>query len=280
MKIYLEFTIGFVDDSKEYPWNIQRILHKLKIMLSKYKSNKNIGIDPIYKIDEKNSIFLKVKNIQSEYSDSIKLIVYNLYPKFTEEEMNNAVAYEPYFINRYCFDYDEESNNESNTLCNNCGIVQFKENLEIQPKKIQKNSYTTFTLEYNQNIFFVSSKMYEYLIENGINITNFRPAYTKRKNIIAYRIYSESLLEINDFKDESYSNSIMCSNCGKLYKNLLIEDQYVNKYINKDALENLKDVNLTYEYFGDNRKIIVSKKFYNLIKQKDTKALFLPIYSK
>ena len=65
-----------------------------------------------------------------------------------------------------------------------------------------------------------------------------------------------------------------------IIENLLIEDQYVNKYINKEALENLKDVNLTYEYFGDNRKIIVSKKFYKLIKQKDTKALFLPIYSK
>ena len=65
-----------------------------------------------------------------------------------------------------------------------------------------------------------------------------------------------------------------------LHRNLQIYETYINKYIDKDVLDDLEDVNITSEYFECNKKIIVSKKFYNLVKEKDPKAMFLPIYIK
>lgn len=278
MNLNIEFTIGFIDIAKEYPWIIQRKLHRIKTKLNKYTSGNNIGIDPIYTIEREDLLFLEAKKIESEHSDSIEIIIHNVYPEFTENEMNEAVAYEPYFINRYCIDYDEESNNEDGECCRECDTIEFRKSIEIQPKKINKDKYTTFVLEYNHGVFFVSPIMYEYLNENGIESSNFTSAHTKRKKCVAYRIYNEKLLGINEYKDKSYSESITCNNCGKTYKNLIVEDEYIDKYLSKEGLDKLEDVILTNEYFGDNRKVIVSKRVYKLIKEKDSKSLFLPIY--
>lgn len=185
MKLNIEFTIGFADPSKDYPWIIQRKLHSIKNKLKKYELKKMIGIDPIYKIDETNPIFLEAKQL-----------------------------------------------------------------------------------------------MYEYLVENGISSKYFKECYTKRKNIIAYRLYSDNGLDVNAFYDDSYSYSFICSNYGKLYKNLKEDETYINKYIDENLLDDLEDVNITSEYFSKNKKIIVSKKVYNLVKEKDPDAMFLPIYIK
>ncbi|MCR1823390.1 hypothetical protein [Terrisporobacter muris] len=280
MKLYIEFTIGFSDESKDYPYIIQRKLHRIKNKLKKYELKEMIGIDPIYKIDETNPIFLEAKQLINDYKDDIILKIQCLYPVFSNVEMDKAVAYEPYFINRYCFDYDEESDNEYENICNLCDSIELKENLEISPKRINKNSYNTFTLEYNRSVFLTTQPMYEYLVENGIDVKYFKECYTKRKNIIAYRLYSDNVLDVNAFCDDSYSDLFICSNCGKLHRNLQIDETYINKYIDKNTLDDLEDVNITSEYFGCNKKIIVSKKVYNLVKEKDSKAIFLPIYIK
>lgn len=280
MKLDIEFTIAFSDPSKDYPWIVQRKLHSIKNKLKKYEFKEMIGIDPIYKIDETNPIFLEAKQLMYDYQGDIILTIEWLYPVFSSVEMDEAVAYEPYFINRYCFDYDEESNNEYENTCKLCESRDLKENLEIQPKGIKRNSYNTFTLEENKSVFFITQLMYEYLVENGINSKYFKECYTKRKNIIAYRLYSDNVLDVNAFYDDSYSDSFICSNCGKLYKNLQVDDTYINKYIDENSLDNLEDINITYEYFSKNKKIIVSKKVYNLVKEKDPEAMFLPIYIK
>lgn len=280
MKLYIEFTIGFSDPSKDYPYIIQRKLHSIKNKLKKYELKEMIGIDPIYKIDETNPIFLEAKQLINDYKDDIILIIQYLYPVFSNVEMDKAVAYEPYFINRYCFDYDEESDNEYENSCKLCDSIELKENLEISPKGINKNSYNTFTLEYNRSVFLTTQPMYEYLVENGIDVKYFKECYTKRKNIIAYRLYSDNVLDVNAFYDGSYSDLFICSNCGKLHRNLQIDETYINKYIDKNTLDDLEDVNITSEYFECNKKIIVSKKVYNLVKEKDPKAMFLPIYIK
>ena len=280
MKLDIEFTIGFEDPSKDYPWIIQRKLQGIKNKLKKYELKKMIGIDPIYKIDETNPIFLEAKQLMYDYQGDITLTIEWLYPVFSSVEMDKAVAYEPYFINRYCFDYDEESNNEYENTCKLCESIDLKENLEIQSKGIKRNSYNTFTLEDNKSAFFITQLMYEYLVENAINPKYFKECYTKRKNIIAYRLYSDNVLDVNAFYDDSYSDSFICSNCGKLYKNLQVDETYINKYINENSLDNLEDINITYEYFSKNKKIIVSKKVYNLVKEKDPEAMFLPIYIK
>lgn len=278
MKLYIEFTIGFSDPSKDYPYIIQRKLQCIKNKLKKYELKEMIGIDPIYKIDETNPIFLEAKQLINDYKDDIILTIECLYPVFSNIEMDKAVAYEPYFINRYCFDYDEESNNEYENSCNLCDSIELKENLEISPKGINKNSYNTFTLEYNRSVFLTTQPMYEYLVENGIDVKYFKECYTKRKNIIAYRLYSDNVLDVNSFYDDSYSDLFICSNCGKLHRNLQIDETYINKYIDKNTLDDLEDVNITSEYLGCNKKIIVSKKVYNLVKEKNPKAMFLPIY--
>ncbi|WP_419749170.1 hypothetical protein [Terrisporobacter petrolearius] len=280
MKLDIEFTIGFEDPSKDYPWIIQRKLQGIKNKLKKYELKKMIGIDHIYKIDETNPIFLEAKQLMYDYQGDITLTIEWLYPVFSSVEMDKAVAYEPYFINKYCFDYDEESNNEYENTCKLCESIDLKENLEIQSKGIKRNSYNTFTLEDNKSVFFITHLMYEYLVENGINPKYFKECYTKRKNIIAYRLYSDNVLDVNAFYDDSYSDSFICSNCGKLYKNLQVDDTYINKYIDENSLDNLEDINITYEYFSKNKKIIVSKKVYNLVKEKDPEAMFLPIYIK
>ncbi|MGL5693947.1 MAG: hypothetical protein ACRCXA_07710, partial [Peptostreptococcaceae bacterium] len=179
MNLNIEFTIGFIDIAKEYPWIIQRKLHTIKTKLEKYTSGENIGIEPIYIIERENSLFLEVKKLEAEHPESIKIIIQKVYPKFTENEMDKAVAYEPYFINRYCLDYDEESNNEEGKYCNECNIIEFRQSIEIQPKKINKDKYTTFVLEYNSGVFFVSPIMYQYLTENGIESSNFTSEHTK-----------------------------------------------------------------------------------------------------
>lgn len=280
MKLHIEFTIGFADPSKDYPWIIQRKLHSIKNKLKKYELKKMIGIDPIYKIDETNPIFLEAKQLMYDYQGDIVLQIEWLYPVFSSGEIDKAVAYEPYFINRYCLDYDEESENECENTCKLCESIDLKENLEIQPKGIKRNSYNTFTLEDNKSVFFITQLMYEYLVENGISSKYFKECYTKRKNIIAYRLYSDNVLDVNAFYDDSYSDLFICSNCGKLCKNLKVDQTYINKYIDENSLDDLEDVNITSEYFSKNKKIIVSKKVYNLVKEKDPKAMFLPIYIK
>lgn len=127
MKLYIEFTIGFSDESKDYPYIIQRKLHRIKNKLKKYELKEMIGIDPIYKIDETNPIFLEAKQLINDYKDDIILKIQQLYPVFSN-------------------------------------------------------------------------------VENGIDVKYFKECYTKRKNIIVYRLYSDNVLDVNAFYDDSYSD--------------------------------------------------------------------------
>ena len=130
----------------------------------------------------------------------------------------------------------------------------------------------------------VSQELRDELIAN-FNITeaDFRPVRSKRGEVVFYQITPQhTMLPI--YKVNKWSAKKPCPKCGSVrysdreYWNNHDEPYY---YISQEALDDMTDVNITYERFsGDSAMYVISRRVYDFLVERYPRTHYFPFFLK
>ena len=84
--------------------------------------------------------------------------------------------------------------------------------------------------------------------------------------------------KISTYIDENYKFENQCEKCERI--NMTENENifyFIPKRITEEGINNLKDVNKTYEFYDEYREIIISKKVAQIIKENVQYAKFYPV---
>lgn len=132
--------------------------------------------------------------------------------------------------------------------------------------------------------FGVSANIRSLLIENfDITEEDFRPVRTKSGEIVFYQITPQhTMLPISDVNRIKQLKP--CSKCGAIqYRDRVYENKKGEPYhyISKKALEDLHDINVTYEKFEMfTPYFVVSKRVYDFLIERYPRLHFMPFFLK
>lgn len=196
------------------------------------------------------------------------------YPNLSE-----AVAFRITF-DPFVYTYDSDILEESfPTQCSRCGYAPQVRDL-VAPKSNCKKDYgILWTYE-----FGVSPNLRANLIENfDITEKDFRPIWNKSGEIVYYQITPQHvmlpLISVNRWRALK-----PCRKCGRIeYR----EKSYYNKndeqyrYITREALEDMTDINVSYEHFDMDMPIfVVSRRVYDYLVAIYPRMRFEPFFLK
>lgn len=161
--------------------------------------------------------------------------------------------------------------------CTTCGVYRQYEDF-MAPKSSCKKDYAILDTCY----YGVSEEIMRGLVENfDITEEDFRPIRNKTGNIVFYQITPQhTMLPIKSVNRIKALKP--CRKCGsvqhrmKTYKNKKDAEYY---YITKEALEDLHDINETYEKFNIFiPEVIVSRRVYDYLIEKYPRMRFFPLF--
>ena len=209
---------------------------------------------------------------------------------FIEKEIEDAVAY----ILNYSWGFEEYGNYlDREELepyiypCEECNVFDTKEVIYAKPYVTEdlKTSYGIYAIDGGEEQI-LTPKLYEYLIENGIEKKYFKPVYITKENIIGrafskfkpmnklftyYLNLNANVLPENSVKGGYGEVREVCRKCGRINVYYTMDDfskPVIPWTITEKGVENLKDVNTMYEYYSNSKITIINKKMYNLLKEK------------
>lgn len=192
--------------------------------------------------------------------------------------INEAKAFAISFTN-FIYDYDNVLIDDYFvTLCDHCGkMIQQKDYLA--PKANCKSPCGILTT----CNFGISIDLKNELIENfDITEKDFRPIRTKKGEIVYYQITPQHvMLPIN--KENRFRVSKPCAYCGsffyndKPYENENGEDYF---YISQQALNDMHDINITYEKFSRFYvpMFVISRRVYDFLVERYPRSHFFPFF--
>lgn len=282
MQILIEFTLGFQETRKKISSDISKELYQWRRRIKEHKTGEKILSEDFYKIDQKNPVFNELVEFVKSYPEEIKLQIYDYNVDYNEKEVENAVAFIPNFTNNLCYEYSDSSFEYEE--CKYC-YAQLYEKCEkyyIMNKGIVRtkaDGYGVLKLDAEMDYFMILPRLYEKIIEEGIEKEFFRPVFSKNKKILAYKLISESVIAANNYKDDNYVLKGICKKCGKInYEINERQYNFVMKKLNSEGINNLKNVNITQGYYHHQPQILLSKKLHDIIKKYDSTAQFFPVF--
>lgn len=285
-EVYINPYNGYI--GKKITKKGQRIFDEFHNKYKKYK-RKSTSFLGAYNINKKENIeelFWFVVNNQ-EFLD---FRVY-LYPIYENKDYENADAFYLWFsLGGEYYDESEKHNSLIEVSTKGGGGIALKEPIKIKftakQKQKLKKEYIGYTGERYQDSF-ISFKLREYLIQNGVSEKYFKAVYDTKENIVAYRLWGQDnilpsqAITIDNFEryvdtdeniyywdypyDEDRTDKYFKKHNSIFFHT---ESLTLNK-IKESVLKELEFVNETYEYtcFLGMRDTIVNRKFYELVKE-------------
>lgn len=101
---------------------------------------------------------------------------------------------------------------------------------------------------------------------------------SKSKKILGYTFITDNILPQKSYIDENYKFENQCEKCGRI--NMTENENifyFIPKRITEEGINNLKDVNKTYEFYDEYREIVINKKVAQIIKENIPYAKFYPV---
>ena len=191
----------------------------------------------------------------------------------------DAVAFRIAFHSVACSYGDVGFYDVEREICSRCGLTEQYTDF-IAPKSAFKQQYVILDTFH----YAVSVDIKELLIDNfDITEDDFRPVRNKKGDIVSFQITPthtmlpiESVNRIRQLKP--------CKKCGavqyreKVYMN---KDGYPYSFISHEGLEDLHDLNVTFEHFDMYLpKWVVSRRVYDFLVAKYPRMNFEPIFLK
>ena len=221
-----------------------------------------------------------------------------------KEDFDNASAF-LFNFNKKCPEYETEKYSYYKINCLDCWCRDINDKIYAKPtasiKKYFSNNLVGVSIE-ESDVHIISDALYEYLIESGINENCFKPVYDKKNQLWAKMLNDRNNLLPSLSLYYEYDDTVrICKSCGRKiispsYKPK--KESYWYEYgdgeggfgvypcserwlIRKDALENMDDVNLTFDYFTDRQLMVISKRLFNLLHEHNPKIIHVstPIFS-
>ena len=211
---------------------------------------------------------------------------------YERKDYDDAVAVALCFLRscKYYEDFDHEEYNgvyykeiyENGELITS--LVIPTEKLFIRPTKVLSRRYAGVASEDIAN--FITPDLKDYLVKNGIGEEFFKPAYTKRdkETPYAYKIYGENSIlprgaiitakhAIKELSSEVVIKDVIPG--GELDEYFGLQVNWIGmgypfekELISPEAYKVMGDANETFEYYGKERRNIISKKLFDLIAEK------------
>ncbi len=193
------------------------------------------------------------------------------------DNIDEAKAFELSFTNFVYFYDDVCIDDFQTTLCEECGkAVQDKDYL-VPKANCKKPTGILHTYE-----FGVSQELRDELIERfDIAEADFRPIRSKKGEIVYYQITPQNVM-LSIYEENGWIPKEPCSQCGSLQYH---HHEYENEkgefyhYISQNALDNMKDLNVTYERFRFHMPVcVISRRVYDFLTERYPRTHYVPFF--
>ncbi len=194
-------------------------------------------------------------------------------------DCSNAVAYSLNFT-QMCYSPNNVSRDEYySVVCDICQREKQNKDFEYRKSDFSKKDY--FILDHY--CYGVSKELKAHMIEFGLNENNFRPIYTRNRDVIlGYQIVSNNILsETFDVNGKyEFSECKACHHkCYEIYDELNATEAYNGLgypvFLTKEAYKQLQHINCLYE---DNDDILISCELYNFLIEKYPRLECRPVF--
>ncbi len=202
----------------------------------------------------------------------MKTLMEHLYPN-----IQDAKAFELSFTN-FIYGYDDMTEYDfASSPCEICEKI-IQERDYLVPKANCKKPYGILsTYE-----FGVNEELRNSLIENfDITEEDFRPIRSKRGNVVFYQITPQHVLP-PICKENGWLANRPCPKCGSVchsfhdYEN---EKGEIFHYISQKALDEMHDLNITYERFRfDMPLCVISRRVYDFLVERYPRTHYVPFF--
>ena len=240
--------------------NISRFIYRLK----KYRTGNRFSGEYTYKINQDSELYKQIIEFYKSNKEDVEFICLNYGVKITDEEFEKAKAFVLCFSEYYCEEYEDIENEYSE--CESCHSI-----------KKQENDYGFAGLDGTGELLLLP-KLVEKLKESGVDKKYFQPIISKSKKILGYTFITDNILPQKSYIDENYKFENQCEKCGRI--NMTENENifyFIPKRITEEGINNLKDVNKTYEFYDEYREIVINKKVAQIIKENVPYAKFYPV---
>ena len=280
-----------LSDKTKYEWEI------LKKDLKPYWTGKRFIGNEIYRMEcgeelRKVYEFVKEKNELEIYAE---LGFGWLFLQPDEQDMEEAVAFIPYFKKHFCHEYDDAS--PIHERCKGCGVKRGLKDIElfdgrrgdwysggphhyIEPKGYVKlHRYGAATCMDGDLFSMILPGVYQELIKAGFDKKYFRPVFTKSKKVMGYEFVTDHILEKDAYLDKNCRLESICSECGAKvfnYKDYVYDYKFPT--ITKNAYANLQPVSLTNEFYYTDRVTLLSKEIVSVLRRWIPDDNFIPVF--
>lgn len=195
------------------------------------------------------------------------------------DNLDEAKAFSLSFTN-FAYFYDDLSTWDCHTqICETCGkTIQTRDYLA--PKaNCKKPTSILHSLE-----FGVSPELRNDLISHfDITEDDFRPVRTKRGEIVYYQITPQHVM-LPIYEENGWHPKETCKQCGFVQYDRPRKTNKNNEpyfYISSKALENLHDLNITYERFGLSIPLfVISRRVYDYLVERFPRTHYFPFFLK
>lgn len=195
------------------------------------------------------------------------------------DNIDEAKAFELSFTN-FAYFYDSVNPWDFHTkICSKCGKTYQSQDYLAPKSSCKKETSILHSLE-----FGVSPALRDQLIAKfDIEEADFRPIRNRRGEIIYYQITPQHVMLPIHLENEWIPQE-PCPQCGAVqyawhdYKN---EKRETYHYISKEALEDMHDLNVTYEGFRWFRPIcVISRRVYDYLTEQYPRTHYFPFFLK
>lgn len=189
----------------------------------------------------------------------------------------DAKAFQLSFTN-FVYIYDDMCLDDFvTTVCEECGMTIQSRDYMVPRSNCKKDYGILHSLD-----FGVSQKLRDDLIaEFDITTEDFRPIYSKRGELVYYQVTPRHTM-LPVYKPNRWIPMIPCKRCGtQRFTPYNFENEREEFYhkITQEALEEMHDLNVTYERFGCNMPlVVVSRRVYDFLVKRYPRTHYYPFF--
>lgn len=195
------------------------------------------------------------------------------------DNLDEAKAFALSFTNFAYFYDDWEDKDTYTVVCDACYKEIQHADYQMPRSSTKKPTSILHSLE-----FGVSPELRDELIDKfDITEADFRPIRTKKGEIVYYQITPQHVM-LPLHKINNWPVLSVCKKCGNVrYEDLRIENNKGERYyyITQEALDDMHDLNLTFEHFRrDYPRFVISRRLFDFLIDRYPRTHYFPFFLK
>ncbi|MBE5958436.1 MAG: hypothetical protein E7254_06190 [Lachnospiraceae bacterium] len=275
----MEKKVKFIIETTNYqvPWEVQHSLDRLRIKLKKYICDK-FNYTLYYEMNIDNSLYSDVLKLMELYGNELSLQVqYKV--EYSEEELNEAVAFIPKFTKIQLEEYGDD-NLTHIEICEKCGVSKFAEKYIANPagkaNKLNTGDYVIKCGDQIDEVYGISKYMFDNMSNDFLKI-GFKPIFAKRgKEPFGYGFYGKEEVELYN---DNYIYEEQCDECNSILAEEKSKIEGPCEFYVKEKLDFTNSpVYVSRQFYDKNQIVFIKPELYKYIIDKVKNAEFIPVF--